>query len=299
MKFVYHPDHLGSASFVTNENGAVCQHLQYLPFGEIFVIQRNSEFDTRYKFTAKELDNESSYTYFGARYYDSDLSVWLSVDPMADKYPSTSAYMYCLGNPVKLIDPSGRDTAFADNQARNDFLAALSIVNNKISDISNNISNLKSQPSTKKIERQIKGLEGELSQQQKLKDDFDYICSSNTPRITYSSDVSKLKEKEAGRTIQTYNKQTLEILSADVYVRPGMLSSYIHENRHTRQNPTLSECEREIEAYQYQSIFSHSDVQDIINYYKNKQYPPDIYPVDLIPKNYGIKEMVKYVYECE
>jgi len=50
--------------------------------------------------TAKELDNENSYTYFGARYYDSDLSVWLSVDPMSDKYPSTSAYMYCSGNPV-------------------------------------------------------------------------------------------------------------------------------------------------------------------------------------------------------
>ena len=32
-------------------------------------------FDTRYKFTAKELDNETSYTYFGARYYDNELSV--------------------------------------------------------------------------------------------------------------------------------------------------------------------------------------------------------------------------------
>ena len=66
-------------------------------------------FDSRYKFTAKELDNETSYTYFGARYYDSDLSVWLSVDPMSDKYPSTSAYMYCGGNPVILIDPNGMD----------------------------------------------------------------------------------------------------------------------------------------------------------------------------------------------
>ena len=277
----------------------IFQHLQYLPFGEIFVSQRNSEFNSRYKFTAKELDNETSYTYFGARYYDSDLSLWLSVDPMSDKYPSTSAYMYCVGNPVKLIDPSGMDTAFADNQARNDFLAAQSIVNNRVSDISNKISNLKSQPSTKRIDRKIEGLEGSLSNWQKLKDDFDYICLSNTPLITYSSDVSKLKEKEAGKAIQTYNKQTLEILSADVYVRPGKLSAYIHENRHTRQNPTQSECEREIEAYQYQSIFSPSDVQDIINYNKNKQYPPDMYPVDLIPKNYGIKEMVKYVYECE
>ena len=49
------------------------------------------------------------YSYFGARYYDSDLSVWLSVDAMSDKYPSMSAYMYCGGNPVMIVDPDGRD----------------------------------------------------------------------------------------------------------------------------------------------------------------------------------------------
>ena len=75
MKIHYHSDHLGSASFVTDREGAVCQHIQYLPFGELFVSQRNSEFDSRYKFTAKELDNETSYTYFGARYYDSELFI--------------------------------------------------------------------------------------------------------------------------------------------------------------------------------------------------------------------------------
>lgn len=35
---------------------------------------------------------------------------WLSVDPMADKYPSMSPYNYCAWNPVKLVDPDGRDT---------------------------------------------------------------------------------------------------------------------------------------------------------------------------------------------
>ncbi len=47
------------------------------------------------------------YSYFGARYYDSDLSVWLSVDPLAKEYPSLSPYMYVAGNPVKLVDPDG------------------------------------------------------------------------------------------------------------------------------------------------------------------------------------------------
>jgi RHS repeat-associated protein len=107
MQYFYHSDHLGSASFVTNAGGYVEQHLQYLPFGEIFVSQRNSEFDSRYKFTAKELDNETNYMYFGARYYDSDLSVWISVDPMSDKYPSLSPYCYSANNPVVLKDPNG------------------------------------------------------------------------------------------------------------------------------------------------------------------------------------------------
>ncbi len=108
MKIHYHSDHLGSASFVTNAEGGVMQHLQYLPYGELFVSQRNSdEFDTRYKFTAKELDNETSYTYFGARYYDSELSGWLSVDPMSDERRWVSPYAYCQWNPLILVDPSG------------------------------------------------------------------------------------------------------------------------------------------------------------------------------------------------
>jgi len=82
-------------------------HCFLLPFGELFISQRNDGFDSRYKFTAKELDNETQYTYFGARYYDSDVSIWLSVDPASEMYPSTSPYMYVRGNPVVLIDQNG------------------------------------------------------------------------------------------------------------------------------------------------------------------------------------------------
>ncbi len=42
---------------------------------------------------------------FGSRYYSSDLSIWLSVDPQASKYPSTSSYTYCRNNPIILMDP--------------------------------------------------------------------------------------------------------------------------------------------------------------------------------------------------
>ena len=67
-------------------------------------------------FIGKERDSETGFSYFGARYYDSDiLTAWLSVDPMADKYPSLSPYAYCAWNPVKLVDPDGEDWYQSDD----------------------------------------------------------------------------------------------------------------------------------------------------------------------------------------
>ena len=106
--YFYHPDHLGSASWITNIYGRTIQHLYYLPWGEDFVNQKTTSFSSMYTFSAKERDSETGLSYFGSRYYSSDLSIWLSVDPMSDKYPSLSPYTYCADNPVKLTDPDGR-----------------------------------------------------------------------------------------------------------------------------------------------------------------------------------------------
>ena len=115
--YFYHSDlpiaiGMGSSSWITDASGSANQHLQYLPFGEDYIYQRTNSWNVPYTFSGKEKDNETGYSYFGARYYDSDLSIWLSVDPMASKYPSMSAYMYCAGNPVMLVDPDGRDVGY-------------------------------------------------------------------------------------------------------------------------------------------------------------------------------------------
>jgi RHS repeat-associated protein len=60
-----------------------------------------------YEFSGKERDAETGLDYFGARYYSSDLSIWLSVDPLADKRPSLSPYNYCQWSPVMKVDPTG------------------------------------------------------------------------------------------------------------------------------------------------------------------------------------------------
>ena len=67
-----------------------------------------------HRFSAKERDPETGLSYFGSRYYSSDLSIWLSVDPMSDKYPSFSPYVYCANNPVKLVDPNGEEVTSPD-----------------------------------------------------------------------------------------------------------------------------------------------------------------------------------------
>ncbi len=107
--YYYHPDHLGSSSWITDPEGRPVQHIQYLPFGETWADQRSANWNAPYTFSGKEKDWETSYHYYGARYYDSDLSIWLSIDPLASKYPNLSPYVYCMNNPVKLIDPDGRE----------------------------------------------------------------------------------------------------------------------------------------------------------------------------------------------
>ena len=69
-------------------------------------------------FTGKEKDEETGYGYFGARYMDHELmTMWLSVDPMSDKYPNITPYAYCNWNPVRFVDPDGRElTDFKDKK---------------------------------------------------------------------------------------------------------------------------------------------------------------------------------------
>ncbi|WP_027879247.1 SpvB/TcaC N-terminal domain-containing protein [Mesoflavibacter zeaxanthinifaciens] len=105
----YHSDHLGSSSYITNLNGVVTQHIEYLPYGETLVDEHQNSYNTPFKFNGKELDYETGNYYYGSRYYNPKWSVWLSVDPMTEKYPNRSPYEYTFSNPVNFIDPNGME----------------------------------------------------------------------------------------------------------------------------------------------------------------------------------------------
>lgn len=108
LQFYYHPDHLGSSSYITDVSGEVYQHMEYFPFGETFIEERTDAEYTSYLYNGKELDEETGLYYYGARYYDPRISMWYGVDPLAERTANWSPYRYGYNNPLKFIDPDGR-----------------------------------------------------------------------------------------------------------------------------------------------------------------------------------------------
>jgi RHS repeat-associated protein len=106
--YFYHPDHLGTSTFLTDYNGNAYQFFLNLPFGETMAEQLGSNYyNTPYKFNGKELDEETGLYYYGARYYDPRTSIWLSVDPLAEEQPNKTPYHFCSNNPINRVDPTG------------------------------------------------------------------------------------------------------------------------------------------------------------------------------------------------
>ena len=106
--FFYHSDHLGSTSYITDSKGNITQYDAYLPYGELLVDEHSSSEDMPYKFNGKEMDAETGLYYYGARYMNPITSIWYGVDPLAEKYPTAGGFVYCIDNPVKLVDPNGK-----------------------------------------------------------------------------------------------------------------------------------------------------------------------------------------------
>ncbi len=122
-QYYYHSDHLGSATLISDYKGDEYQRIEYTPYGETWVEKTSNtglEF-LPYKFTAKELDEETGLYYYGARYLDPRYSRWISTDPALGEYLGQSSkgeggiynsinlnlYHYGNNNPVSYKDPDG------------------------------------------------------------------------------------------------------------------------------------------------------------------------------------------------
>ena len=105
-------DHLGSNRVVMKEsNNSVVQRRDYYPSGTIFADYANQEVQP-YGFTGHEFDSMHGINLSDhyARFLDHTIGPrWLAPDPKAEKYYPISPYVYCLNNPLKYIDPDGRE----------------------------------------------------------------------------------------------------------------------------------------------------------------------------------------------
>ena len=137
----YLRDHLGSVrAVIDGDTGTVIEASDYYPFGKRIQVTApvsepvggsqyasepavapvapatsvaSTSSPNRWHFSGKE---SQSFLYaniplldFGARMYNPTIARWTTADPLSEKYYGISPYVYCLGNPISIIDPNGMD----------------------------------------------------------------------------------------------------------------------------------------------------------------------------------------------
>jgi RHS repeat-associated protein len=118
--YYYLKDHLGSIRAVYDNRLSLVSAQDYDPWG--YELTGRAYIDTlKYKFTGKERDKESTYDYFGARYYDSRIGRWLQMEPLYDKYINFTPYLYSILNPIKYFDKNGMDIYLKGENAQQVF----------------------------------------------------------------------------------------------------------------------------------------------------------------------------------
>jgi len=107
--FYLHGDHLGSTAVATSNTGAKTHDVRYFAYGaprtgDLFALP------TDHTFTGQKLDRGTGLMYYGARYYDPALGMFLSPDtlvPEPGNPQSLNRYSYVGNQPLKYVDPSG------------------------------------------------------------------------------------------------------------------------------------------------------------------------------------------------
>lgn len=104
-------NHLGSVSLELDDQVQIISYEEYAPYGSSTyqAVRGQTETPKRYRYTGKERDEESGFSYHGARYYLPWLGRWLSTDP-GGLVDGVNLYAYANESPAVYKDKTGLDS---------------------------------------------------------------------------------------------------------------------------------------------------------------------------------------------
>ncbi|MEW6772989.1 MAG: hypothetical protein AB1304_03215 [Bacteroidota bacterium] len=226
----------------------------------------------RFGFNTQEKVNEISPDHYTAKYweYDARLGRRWERDPVV-KYHE-SPYAILGNNPIWFVDADGRDTSFADNNARQQFKSTYKSVDNAIKSIDSKIENklakwqekgYDNEKINKRMTRQIERLNEKRFQLIEIKNSFDEVINSDIMYFYTAKPNPDGKYLSGGWTIYNTDKDRV-----DIWFYSGNIGTIVHETRHgagyswrewgwnsSTNSPTNYDYQDEYEAYRHQSIY--------------------------------------------
>ncbi|MCQ2346147.1 MAG: RHS repeat-associated core domain-containing protein, partial [Paludibacteraceae bacterium] len=197
-------------------------------------------YGARYRFTGKELDRETGYTYNEQRYLCTDAGIWLSVDPLVDKYLSISPYNYCNWNPIKYVDPNGQEwESEADQQYAQKLRSA---INNKISQIDKQRSHTYNKNRRKELSDRRDILESALVELNEMEE-------TTKCRFRYAS----VHKQETAYTELSEDGLITMYIDEELSIELGIHeSSHAYDMYKSQDQNSSANCNSEIKAYSRQ-----------------------------------------------
>ncbi|MDE6769012.1 MAG: hypothetical protein K2J78_04715 [Muribaculaceae bacterium] len=224
----YTQDYLGNNRAVVNgSTGAIEQTVAYYPYGGVIADLGTNLSKQQYKFGGKELltANGLNEYDFGARQYYSAVPAFTRIDPMAEKYPWLSPYLYCGNDPFNIVDMTGmywNDPNEAEKLQKD--------IENKISSYQKDINKLRESigNGNAKVETQISDLNQRIGFLKKSLSDIDLLGQDTQYTYTLSQvDGSGAHNVRLGEDGMVYIETSENALS-------------VHEIAHVRQSKESS-----------------------------------------------------------
>ena len=287
-------DHLGSVRTVVSETGEVLQTNEFYPYGDLFSSAGTADSSgNRYRFTGKELGDETGLYDFSARFLQTSLGRFTTIDPLAEKYPGISPYAYCNGNPVRYIDPDGRKLRVS-KEFQQPFLTDMEkVFGNKTEQFRFDDSGIMS------IEEGMKKFTDGLSSEQKkvFKGVKKVLTSRNTTSVVYADEYElTINNDKTSHDISTefgggvYSKiDDVIVVSPNVGVVEVTLDQFPFNSEIVEQN-TTSTLFHEIAERNIPNIHYRGNVIDYENIVRKiigiPQRPYDLNHTNSIETNY-------------